>query len=152
MLPAIVEVSDAEAALARDWTPPAGADTSIRRPGRWPGQAWARGFMRALREHDPLWAPLYEAEDGELTLTPLLLLDLGFNPDRLELAFDPEQWVTLLPLMARDIDAIFRADFLRSMQTRKRFRAPPKVGRNDPCPCGSGRKYKRCCGAAGRLA
>ncbi|MEW6475243.1 MAG: SEC-C metal-binding domain-containing protein [Actinomycetota bacterium] len=26
-------------------------------------------------------------------------------------------------------------------------RAAPKVGRNDPCPCGSGRKYKRCCGA-----
>jgi tetratricopeptide (TPR) repeat protein len=24
----------------------------------------------------------------------------------------------------------------------------PKVGRNDPCPCGSGKKYKRCCGAA----
>ena len=23
-----------------------------------------------------------------------------------------------------------------------------KIGRNDPCPCGSGRKYKRCCGAA----
>lgn len=23
----------------------------------------------------------------------------------------------------------------------------PRVGRNDPCPCGSGRKYKRCCGA-----
>jgi tetratricopeptide (TPR) repeat protein len=26
-------------------------------------------------------------------------------------------------------------------------REAPKVGRNDPCPCGSGRKYKRCCGA-----
>jgi tetratricopeptide (TPR) repeat protein len=26
-------------------------------------------------------------------------------------------------------------------------RAQPKVGRNDPCPCGSGKKYKRCCGA-----
>jgi hypothetical protein len=25
-------------------------------------------------------------------------------------------------------------------------RTAPKVGRNDPCPCGSGRKYKRCCG------
>ena len=24
----------------------------------------------------------------------------------------------------------------------------PKVGRNDPCPCGSGKKYKNCCGAA----
>jgi hypothetical protein len=26
-------------------------------------------------------------------------------------------------------------------------RTTPKIGRNDPCPCGSGRKYKRCCGA-----
>lgn len=26
-------------------------------------------------------------------------------------------------------------------------RAPPKPGRNDPCPCGSGKKYKKCCGA-----
>lgn len=25
-------------------------------------------------------------------------------------------------------------------------RAVPKVGRNDPCPCGSGKKYKKCCG------
>ena len=25
--------------------------------------------------------------------------------------------------------------------------APPKVGRNDPCPCGSGKKFKKCCGA-----
>ena len=26
------------------------------------------------------------------------------------------------------------------------FRAPPKIGRNDPCPCGSGKKFKKCCG------
>jgi len=25
-------------------------------------------------------------------------------------------------------------------------REAPKVGRNDPCPCGSGKKYKQCCG------
>ncbi|MBC2715271.1 MAG: YchJ family protein [Desulfobacteraceae bacterium] len=25
-------------------------------------------------------------------------------------------------------------------------RASPKVGRNDPCPCNSGKKYKKCCG------
>jgi len=30
-------------------------------------------------------------------------------------------------------------------QTPKR-RTTPKVGRNDPCPCGSGKKYKKCCG------
>ena len=25
-------------------------------------------------------------------------------------------------------------------------REQPKIGRNDPCPCGSGKKYKKCCG------
>ena len=25
-------------------------------------------------------------------------------------------------------------------------RIQPRVGRNDPCPCGSGKKYKKCCG------
>lgn len=29
------------------------------------------------------------------------------------------------------------------------FAAAPKIGRNDPCPCGSGKKYKKCCGAVG---
>lgn len=28
-----------------------------------------------------------------------------------------------------------------------RTRTAPKAGRNDPCPCGSGKKYKKCCGA-----
>jgi uncharacterized protein YecA (UPF0149 family) len=27
------------------------------------------------------------------------------------------------------------------------IRETPKVGRNEPCPCGSGKKYKKCCGA-----
>lgn len=31
-------------------------------------------------------------------------------------------------------------------QPQTYVRSQPKVGRNDPCPCGSGRKYKRCCG------
>jgi uncharacterized protein YecA (UPF0149 family) len=26
--------------------------------------------------------------------------------------------------------------------------AAAKVGRNEPCPCGSGKKHKKCCGAA----
>ena len=26
------------------------------------------------------------------------------------------------------------------------YRAPVKVGRNEPCPCGGGTKYKKCCG------
>ncbi|WP_232305550.1 SEC-C metal-binding domain-containing protein [Gilvimarinus polysaccharolyticus] len=26
------------------------------------------------------------------------------------------------------------------------MRKTPKVGRNDPCPCGNGKKFKKCCG------
>jgi len=33
-------------------------------------------------------------------------------------------------------------------ETRPMRRHEPKVGRNDPCPCGSGKKYKKCHGAA----
>ncbi len=33
-----------------------------------------------------------------------------------------------------------------SVEKAKPVRTGPKVGRNDPCPCGSGKKYKHCCG------
>ncbi len=35
------------------------------------------------------------------------------------------------------------------MQVQQIVRSGDKVGRNDPCPCGSGKKYKKCCGANG---
>jgi SEC-C motif-containing protein len=35
-----------------------------------------------------------------------------------------------------------------SVQPITVVRTGPKVGRNDPCPCGSGKKYKHCCGKA----
>jgi len=34
------------------------------------------------------------------------------------------------------------------MQVQQVVRSGEKVGRNDPCPCGSGKKYKKCCGAS----
>jgi hypothetical protein len=33
-------------------------------------------------------------------------------------------------------------------QVQQIVRSGDKIGRNDPCPCGSGKKYKKCCGAA----
>jgi SEC-C motif domain protein len=36
--------------------------------------------------------------------------------------------------------------YIGSDDTRPVQRDHPKVGRNAPCPCGSGKKYKRCCG------
>lgn len=34
---------------------------------------------------------------------------------------------------------------IRRLDEQTYEREAPKVGRNDPCPCGSGQKYKRCC-------
>ena len=36
-------------------------------------------------------------------------------------------------------------DLERALDPPEPVRALPRVGRNDPCPCGSGRKAKRCC-------
>ena len=33
-----------------------------------------------------------------------------------------------------------------TVSTNRTVRKKKKVGRNDPCPCGSGKKYKKCCG------
>jgi preprotein translocase subunit SecA len=38
------------------------------------------------------------------------------------------------------------ADAVAAQAKAKPVRTGPKVGRNDPCPCGSGKKYKNCCG------
>ena len=47
----------------------------------------------------------------------------------------------------------FEQDKPEDISDLKRALNPPmpvqseKIGRNDPCPCGSGKKYKKCCGA-----
>lgn len=50
-----------------------------------------------------------------------------------------EQWDGILPQEKRnEITKQFR---------QSKIAVSSKVGRNDPCPCGSGKKYKKCCGA-----
>ena len=46
------------------------------------------------------------------------------------------------PHKAEDI-----SDIERLLNPAVRAKAETTPGRNDPCPCGSGKKYKRCCGA-----
>jgi preprotein translocase subunit SecA len=38
------------------------------------------------------------------------------------------------------------AEMRGEIATQKKASSEKKVGRNDPCPCGSGKKYKKCCG------
>jgi len=51
------------------------------------------------------------------------------------------------PIAPRRVN-LSHGDLSRAGQTTQRH-AKKKVGRNDPCPCGSGRKYKKCCGTEG---
>jgi preprotein translocase subunit SecA len=47
----------------------------------------------------------------------------------------------------RGSDVVSEAAAAQEAQAKARpVRTGPKVGRNDPCPCGSGKKYKQCCG------
>ncbi|MDR3334061.1 MAG: DnaJ domain-containing protein [Treponema sp.] len=41
----------------------------------------------------------------------------------------------------------FQDDEESEFEVQTVHRTEPKIGRNDPCPCGSGKKYKKCCGA-----
>ncbi len=52
-------------------------------------------------------------------------------------------------------EKIFDADTLKNLTKEAKnmhtvIRTEKKVGRNDPCPCGSGKKYKFCCGKAAK--
>jgi hypothetical protein len=56
------------------------------------------------------------------------------------------------PNFAREMDEVvgWMADRMLATQDRSPAHNPHKgVGRNDPCPCGSGKKFKKCCGASG---
>jgi len=46
----------------------------------------------------------------------------------------------------RPSDVVSEAAAAATAEKAKPVRTGPKVGRNDPCPCGSGKKYKHCCG------
>jgi SWIM/SEC-C metal-binding protein len=61
-----------------------------------------------------------------------------------ESVFVENNWkyrISLEPDKPEDIEAL--EILLNPIKTKI---AAMKVGRNDPCPCGSGKKYKKCCG------
>lgn len=51
-------------------------------------------------------------------------------------------------LLAPQLEKPFKvASRLEAEEPQLPYKAPKKIGRNDPCSCGSGKKYKKCCGA-----
>ena len=91
-------------------------------------------------------------KNGELDLEALT------NETELSLEFDYEklfynmldakaEWLYTLPQWETVISEETRKDITKKYRADHIYVAEKTVGRNDPCPCGSGKKYKKCCGA-----
>lgn len=143
--------------------------------GRAWGNAWAIGFARGMSLRPDAWAPLDDDDEFADALDPVMRLVAdaqqdgdeddedddgdrddrrpdgdrdGFDEDWEPIADDEREGV--IHEMLDGVQDVY--DFFRD--AREKALAPPtlrregaKVGRNDPCPCGSGRKYKQCHGA-----
>jgi uncharacterized protein len=115
-------------------------------------EGWADGFMLGVtRFVDPWWRPVLE-EHVDL-IAPMVLLGTERGWQALEESGDNKAATKAayeaIPAAVASLSEHFRP--MREQADRERLapirRDAPKVGRNDPCPCGSGKKYKKCCGA-----
>jgi uncharacterized protein len=111
--------------------------------------SWCTGYLRAARMDD-LWTA---DETGIVFLFPLAVLagevDLvGEQDSSGKVIDDPASQLQRcregLDDNVHDANEYWTAWRQKSLASPVASR-PPKIGRNEPCPCGSGRKYKKCC-------
>ncbi len=55
-------------------------------------------------------------------------------------------WLYNLPMWDQILTEEKRKELYKTQKASGTIVKGPKIGRNDPCPCGSGKKYKKCCG------
>jgi len=119
------------------------------------GNDWARGFMGGMHMRHDGWAELMDDEEHGGCLVPMMMLfhEHDEDPKMRPGPISPEKREEVIAHMAAGLLVAYR--YFRSHPqagasacTSEHRRSTPKVGRNDPCPCGSGKKYKRCCGGA----
>ncbi|MDO4459872.1 MAG: SEC-C metal-binding domain-containing protein [Clostridia bacterium] len=56
------------------------------------------------------------------------------------------EWLYSLPQWDKHLTAERRKELYKQQRSSTTIVKGEKIGRNDPCPCGSGKKYKKCCG------
>lgn len=117
------------------------------------GNDWARGFMRGIQLRPNSWQELIGSEEFGGPMLPIMILAHEHDPDPAmrppEIA--PDKRDELLQSLIAGLTHIYRYFAShRQLATQVPLRRQgPKVGRNDQCPCGSGRKYKHCCATGG---
>ena len=101
--------------------------------------------LRAYAQRDPVVAYREESYDMFSEMTAAIREDTA------------KMMLTLMPRHKADVQrrAVARVTSTRSSEVDSNakqvtIRKEKKIGPNDPCPCGSGKKYKKCCGAPGK--
>lgn len=160
----IDDANDILGLLARHWNVIAGtlhADEPhlpllwVDDDGHAAGNDWAHGFVRGVNLRKEQWAELIGSEEHGGCILPMFMLHYEHDPDpgMRPNPIAPKMREDIIAGMAAGLLFIYRHYLSRRTPAAPR-RMPPttlrrnaaRVGRNDPCPCGSGRKYKRCHG------
>jgi uncharacterized protein len=118
------------------------------------GNSRSRGFEKAIELRPTAWQDLLNADTDTATAMRgmLGLVDVAHGDRRVSRQDSKNLTATAPGSIARWIVTLneWRLDNHHRMQgpdsiPRRPFATMNKIGRNDPCPCGSGKKYKRCC-------
>ena len=80
-------------------------------------------------------------EDSEVTI------DIDTEKLYMNMVGCNAEWLYTLPEWDNIYDKETRDALYKKEKSSHTIVKAPKIGRNDPCPCGSGKKYKKCCGA-----
>lgn len=115
-------------------------------------EPWIEGFGGAIGLFPDAFEPLVAAEDDAGEMFRMLIALAGVAMKDPDMTADMgEETVAELAAAAPDlIPECVHTLYETKLETSGALqpRSASTVGRNDPCPCGSGKKYKKCCGAA----
>lgn len=110
---------------------------------------WIDGFEAAMQLRPESWVPMLEDEDSRVALAGLVTLaQISRNESRLSKPEADDLAGNAPGLIAHCVETLDAWRRARHSAAHSEKPAPSlsKVDRNDPCICGSGMKYKRCCG------
>lgn len=118
-------------------------------------EGWAYGFTEGVALNRAAWKSLFDTPQGQQWYRPIGLLgDESFSANQDELTQTPELRQELAHQIEDSLVNIHAfwlplRKAIDERETSQRLRT--KVGRNEPCPCGSGKKFKKCCGSGAEL-
>jgi len=118
------------------------------------GEMWAHGYMTGIELQRQTWKAFFDEPSSADVLRPIYLLGADeVTPEEEALTETPAHREKLSVQIPGSVAWIYRfwQPYRRAVAERaiatSYQREHPKVGRNDTCPCGSGKKFKKCCGA-----